>query len=94
MEIDIRSHTDCRGSYKYNETLSDNRAKSTRQYLVDNGIAPERLTAKGYGEYRLVNDCACEEGVINNYCSEAKHQLNRRSEFIVTRFKGKSCIED
>ena len=34
MHIDIRSHTDCRGSYAYNETLSDNRAKSTRQYFI------------------------------------------------------------
>ena len=44
----------------HNERLSDNRAKSTRQYLVDNGIAAWRLTAKGYGESQLVNAWACE----------------------------------
>ncbi|WP_345006792.1 OmpA family protein [Snuella lapsa] len=84
MIVDIRSHTDCRGSYKYNETLSDNRAKSTRQYLIEKGIEPERLTAKGYGEYELVNNCGCEP---DNYstCSEVEHQLNRRSEFIIVK---------
>src|SRR5690554_2992057 len=76
--VDIRSHTDSRGSHAYNEKLSDKRAKSSRQWLIDNGIAPERLTAKGYGESRLVNHCA--DGV---QCSEEEHQQNRRSEFIV-----------
>jgi outer membrane protein OmpA-like peptidoglycan-associated protein/tetratricopeptide (TPR) repeat protein len=76
--VDIRSHTDCRASHAYNEKLSDSRAKASRQWLVDKGIAPNRLTAKGYGETRLVNHCA--DGVK---CSEEEHQQNRRSEFIV-----------
>ncbi|MBD0830510.1 OmpA family protein [Aestuariibaculum sediminum] len=84
MVVDIRSHTDCRGSYKYNEALSENRAKSTRRYLIKMGIAPDRLTAKGYGEYRLVNDCGCE-GNVTVECSEEDHQLNRRSEFIIMK---------
>ncbi|MCF7569634.1 OmpA family protein [Sabulilitoribacter arenilitoris] len=92
MHIDIRSHTDCRGSYKYNETLSENRAQSTKQYLINKGIASERLTAKGYGEYRLVNDCACEPH-NDSKCSEAEHQENRRSEFIITSINGKKCNE-
>ena len=92
MHIDIRSHTDCRGSYKYNATLSDNRAKSTRHYLIDKGIAPERLTAKGYGEYRLVNDCACEPSNVVD-CTEEEHQANRRSEFIITKLNGETCEE-
>lgn len=90
MTIDIRSHTDCRGTMAYNETLSENRAQSTRQYLIDNGIAAERLTAKGYGESRLVNDCGCETKDTSG-CSEEEHQLNRRSEFIITSINGKSC---
>lgn len=90
MAIDIRSHTDCRGTMAYNETLSENRAQSTRQYLLDNGISEDRLTAKGYGESRLVNDCGCEP-TNESSCSEEEHQLNRRSEFIITSINGKSC---
>jgi len=92
MNIDIRSHTDCRGAAAYNEHLSDKRAKSTRQYLIDKGVAPERLTAKGYGESRLVNDCGCEP-TNESSCSEEEHQLNRRSEFIITSINGKT-LED
>ncbi len=92
MSIDIRSHTDCRGPAPYNERLSDRRAKSTRQYLIDKGIVAERLTAKGYGESRLVNDCGCEP-TNESSCSEEEHQLNRRSEFIITSINGKT-LED
>ncbi|MFH6994802.1 OmpA family protein [Flavobacterium sp. FlaQc-48] len=79
MKLDIRSHTDSRASYKYNETLSDKRAKSTIQWLIKNGVSSERLTGKGYGESQLINRCA--DGVK---CSEEEHQMNRRSEFIIT----------
>jgi len=90
MTIDIRSHTDCRGLADYNEKLSERRAQATRQYLIDNGIAPERLTAKGYGESQLVNDCGCEP-TNDSTCSEEEHQLNRRSEFVITSINGESC---
>ena len=79
MKIDIRSHTDSRASHAYNEKLSDRRAKSTMDWLISKGISKERLTAKGYGETQLVNKCA--DGVP---CSEEDHQLNRRSQFIIT----------
>ncbi|TDE02608.1 OmpA family protein [Flavobacterium hiemivividum] len=79
MKLDIRSHTDSRGSSKYNEALSDRRAKSTINWLIKNGVAKDRLTAKGYGEYKLINKCI--DGVE---CTEKEHQLNRRSEFIIT----------
>lgn len=90
MKIDIRSHTDCRATMSYNERLSENRAQSTRQYLIDKGIVADRLTAKGYGESQLVNDCGCEP-TNESSCSEAEHQLNRRSEFIITSINGKTC---
>ncbi|MGV9005062.1 OmpA family protein [Flavobacterium sp.] len=80
MKIDIRSHTDSRASFGYNEKLSDRRAKSTLSWLVAKGISKDRLTAKGYGETQLVNKCA--DGVP---CTEAEHQLNRRSQFIITQ---------
>ena len=79
MTLDIRSHTDSRASHAYNDRLSDRRAKSTRDWLISKGIAKERLTAKGYGETQLVNKCA--DGVK---CTEAEHQQNRRSQFIIT----------
>ncbi|WP_310559283.1 OmpA family protein [Flavobacterium sp.] len=84
MEVDIRSHTDCRQTAKYNESLSDRRAKSTMAWLIKNGINKSRLTAKGYGESQLVNNCPCEP-TNKSSCSEAEHQANRRSEFIITK---------
>ncbi|MFD2907738.1 OmpA family protein [Flavobacterium ardleyense] len=80
MVIDIRSHTDSRQTHKYNESLSDRRAKSTLEFMVKNGIDRKRLSAKGYGETQLINDCS--DGVP---CSEAEHQKNRRSEFIIIK---------
>ena len=79
MKIDIRSFTDSRGSFKYNEKLSDRRAKSTVTWLIENKVAADRLTSKGYGESQLVNKCS--DGVK---CTEEEHQANRRSEFIIT----------
>jgi outer membrane protein OmpA-like peptidoglycan-associated protein len=79
MKLDIRSHTDSRQTHEYNEALSDKRAKSTMQWFVKNGIALNRLTAKGYGETQLINGCS--DGVT---CTEEQHQMNRRSEFIIT----------
>jgi outer membrane protein OmpA-like peptidoglycan-associated protein len=78
IKIEIGSHTDSRQSKQYNQALSQRRAKSTLEYLVKRGIAKSRLTAKGYGETQLVNQCA--DGVK---CSEAEHQLNRRSTFVI-----------
>ncbi len=80
MTIDIRSHTDSRQTHKYNELLSDRRAKSTLEFMVKNGINRNRLTAKGYGETQLVNNCSDDVP-----CSETEHQKNRRSEFIVIK---------
>ena len=84
MEIDIRSHTDCRQTAKYNLGLSDRRAKSTREWLIKKGINKSRITAKGYGESQLINNCACEPTNQSN-CSEEEHQANRRSEFIIMK---------
>jgi len=78
MKIDVRSHTDSRQTAEYNIALSNRRAKATMQWLTKNGIASNRLTGKGYGESQLINNC--EDGVS---CTEAEHQLNRRSEFII-----------
>jgi outer membrane protein OmpA-like peptidoglycan-associated protein len=80
MKVDIRSHTDSRQTHKYNQKLSDRRAKATMDFMIKNGIDKSRLTAKGYGETELVNECK-----DNVPCSEAQHQKNRRSEFIILK---------
>jgi outer membrane protein OmpA-like peptidoglycan-associated protein/tetratricopeptide (TPR) repeat protein len=76
--IHIESHTDSRGNDSYNEALSERRAQSTLKWLVGKGIDKNRLTAKGYGESQLVNQCS--NGVS---CTAEEHQLNRRSMFII-----------
>lgn len=79
IRIKIESHTDARGKDAYNLKLSDNRAKSTRDYIVSQDIDASRIeSAIGYGESRLVNKC--KNGVK---CTEEEHLLNRRSDFII-----------
>ena len=80
--IRIESHTDSRSPQSYNLRLSQNRAISTRNWLIQRGIAPTRLSAVGYGESQLINRCA--DGVP---CTEAEHQLNRRSMFIIENYQ-------
>lgn len=81
LNIELASHTDCRGTDAYNQNLSQRRAQSVVDYLVSRGISRSRMVAKGYGESRLINKCA--DGVA---CSEAEHQENRRTEFTVTSY--------
>lgn len=78
--IELGSHTDSRGNDQYNQWLSQSRANSAVQYIIDRGIAKNRITAKGYGENKLLNKCA--NGVK---CSEEQHQLNRRTEFKIVK---------
>lgn len=76
MHIQINSHTDCRGSDKYNLKLSDERAHSVINYLKERGIAAGRLRYKGYGESKPIVSCPiCEK------CTEEEQQKNRRTEF-------------
>ncbi len=82
MVVELGAHTDCRGSLKYNEDLSDKRAKASAAYIKERISKPDQIFGKGYGESRLLNDCACEGGVKST-CSDEEHQLNRRTEFKV-----------
>lgn len=77
IKIQLSSHTDCRATEEYNLTLSQARAQSAVDYLISEGIASERMTAKGYGETQLAINCVCEE------CTEEQHQANRRTTFKV-----------
>ena len=54
-KVEIQSHTDARGSSEFNLKLTQQRAKSIRQYLIAKGISPDRMTAKGYGETRPIH---------------------------------------
>ncbi|SMC60491.1 OmpA family protein [Cellulophaga tyrosinoxydans] len=78
--IQIGSHTDARGNDNYNLALSNRRAKATLQYLITQGIDENRLSAQGFGETNLTNNCD-----NTTKCSEEEHQLNRRSVFLVIK---------
>ncbi len=77
MVIFAKSHTDSRGSDKYNMNLSDRRAKSTVQYLISKGIAKERISGQGFGE--------SEPKVVCKPCTEEQYAQNRRSEFLIVK---------
>jgi len=76
ITAELSSHTDCRASNAYNDELSQKRAESAVRYIVLQGVDPSRIIAKGYGETKLINQCA--DGVN---CTEPEHQANRRTEF-------------
>ena len=75
IQIQLASHTDCRGNDRYNENLSQRRAQAAVDYLIGLGISAERLSAKGYGEAAPTADCFCSR------CTEEEHQQNRRTTF-------------
>lgn len=78
MIISAESHTDARGKDTYNMILSDKRAKSMRDYVISQGIAPERISGIGKGETDPAVNCGLD-------CTEEEHQLNRRSEFVIIK---------
>lgn len=86
MVIELGSHTDCRSSAASNLILSDKRAKSSTEYIISKGIEKSRISGKGYGETKLLTPCPCE-GAQKSDCSEEDHQKNRRTEFIIVKFK-------
>lgn len=78
IRVELSSHTDSRASNSYNQTLSQNRASAAVDYIVSQGVNGNRITGVGYGETRLLNNCG-----DNATCSEAQHQINRRTEMKV-----------
>ncbi|WP_272152160.1 OmpA family protein [Tenacibaculum aiptasiae] len=85
MIIKIESHTDSRGTKKYNKQLSKRRAISTRNYIVSRGISEERIeSAIGYGEEQLLNNC---DDLNQNKCTKEEHQKNRRSYFYIVNLE-------
>lgn len=82
IHIELSSHTDSRGDDAYNMALSQRRAEAVVSYLTEQGVDSTRLSAKGYGETKLKNECG--NGVE---CPEWAHQYNRRTEFKVTSYE-------
>lgn len=80
MEIEVSAHTDARGPDQYNLELSKQRAASTLEYVVSQGIARNRLKSIGYGEMQPLNKCV-KEGI----CNDDEYDVNRRCEFTVLK---------
>jgi outer membrane protein OmpA-like peptidoglycan-associated protein len=78
LVIFAKSHTDNRGSDKFNLLLSDKRAKATAQYIISKGIDSSRISGKGYGETEPKVDC-------KENCTEEEYSQNRRSEFLIVK---------
>lgn len=75
IEIEMSAHTDSKGADDYNYRLSDDRARSVREYIVSKGIDEKRIVSQGYGETKPVSTNETEEG----------RQLNRRVEFKIIK---------
>ena len=86
ITIELAAHTDSRDSDKKNQVLSQNRAQSCVNYLVEKGIDPVRMIPKGYVETKLrISDAEIKEMKTKEE-QEAAHQKNRRTEFSVLSF--------
>lgn len=81
LNLKITSHTDSRGTSNYNDWLSKRRVDTTEEYLITKGVPGARLSTEAFGERMLLNECD-----DTTYCTEEKHAINRRSEFIITDF--------
>ena len=73
IKVRIEGHTDSKGRDKYNLKLSDLRAKAVRDFMVNQGVTPDRMVAIGFGESRPIADNDTEEG----------RDMNRRVEFVI-----------
>jgi outer membrane protein OmpA-like peptidoglycan-associated protein len=72
LKLEFGSHTDSRGTHEYNDKLSEQRAKSVVDYLVNAGIDSTRLSWKGYGK---------RHPLIAKPATEGEHRMNRRTSF-------------
>jgi outer membrane protein OmpA-like peptidoglycan-associated protein len=74
LKLEVEGHTDSVGTEDYNQTLSENRANSVRDYLVSQGVPSSTITARGFGKDRPVASNDTDSG----------RQLNRRVELVVS----------
>jgi outer membrane protein OmpA-like peptidoglycan-associated protein len=66
LKLEVQGHTDNVGADAYNQTLSDARAKAVVTWLIQHGVAADRLTAKGFGKTKPVADNGSDEGRAKN----------------------------
>lgn len=81
--VEVSGHTDSIGNPEYNQKLSEKRANAVRDYLINKGIEPKKLEAKGYGK---------EEPIASNETEEGR-QKNRRVELLILK-SGRGVIQD
>ncbi len=81
VKIEVQGHTDNVGRPAYNLDLSQRRAESVKMYLVSHGVAPDRLTSRGYG---------LERPIVSNDTA-ANRALNRRVQFVRTEGQRQGC---
>ena len=77
LKVNLIGNCDARGPLPYNDLLGDNRAKSAKRYLMNKGVAEDRITTNSLGERKPINECKDDV-----YCTEEKHQANRRVDII------------
>ena len=71
LRVEVRGHTDSTGDRDYNQKLSERRADAVVEYMIKNGISPERVRSVGFGQTRPVASNETREG----------RRKNRRTEF-------------
>ena len=86
LKIEISGHTDSDGSDSNNMTLSQKRAETCVNYLIERGIDPARMVPVGYGETRPIVSDAQIASLPSNEEREIAHQKNRRTVFQVLSF--------
>ena len=77
IKIEINAHTDNVGKRSYNQRLSEKRAASAMNYIINKGINANRLVSRGFGESQPLIDC--------DDCTKKQDQINRRIEFVLVK---------
>ncbi len=80
ITIEMRSHTDSRGTAEFNKELSIKRAIEAKNYLIGKGISEARISTLGLGETLIRNKCI--DGID---CTDREHIYNRRTEVLITQ---------
>ncbi len=85
LKIEIGGHTDTRGDNAENQKLSEARAKSVKDYLIQQGIETSRLSSKGYGETMPIYSDEVIAKMPTEKEKEKAHQENRRTEYKIVK---------
>lgn len=94
IKIELSSHTDSRATADYNMDLSKRRAQAAVKYIIDKGIDPDRIIARGYGESQLIISDDDINKLPTEEEREAAHQINRRTEFKILEYNKTEVDQD